>query len=231
MRSLSPLILAATLSLTQFLPAVAETLPVLTVTGTGSVETAPDMATVMLGVTTTGATAGAAMSANSDAFAAVIARLKAAGVEDRDIQTSNLSLNPNWVMNSEGTASEVQGYIATNMVTVRIRDLDNTSPVLDAAIADGANALNGLTFGLQNPRPQQDAARKLAVADAVAIATLLSDAAGTKLGPILSIQEGGNMSPMPAPMFRGMADAAPVPVEAGAVDVSASVTIVFQIGQ
>ena len=234
MRFLFPLILAATLSLvplTQALADVPGTLPAtLTVTGTGSVETVPDLATVSLGVNTIGDTASAAMAANNDALAAVIARLKTAGVEDRDIQTSNLSLNPNWVTSSLSNENEIKGYTATNMVTVRIRSLDNTGAVLDAAIADGANALNGLFFGLQNPRPHQDEARKLAVADAVAIATLLSQAAGTKLGPILSIHEGGAMEPMPGPMFRSMADAAAVPVEAGAVDVSASVTIVFQIG-
>lgn len=231
MRLISPLLLAATLSLVPLAAALAETGPTLTVTGTGSVETTPDLATVSLGLTTNGATAGAAMSANTDALTAVIARLKATGIEDRDIQTSNLSLNPNWVMNATGTASEIQGYVATNMVTVRIRDLDKTGAVLDAAITDGANSLNGLTFGLQDPRPQQDAARREAVADALAIATLLSQAAGTKLGPILSIQEGGALQPMPGPMYRSMADAAPVPVEAGSLDVSASVTLVFAIGE
>ena len=231
MRFVSPLILAAALSLVPLTRALAETVPTLTVTGTGTVESVPDLATVSLGVTTNGATAGAAMAANTEALATVIARLKAAGVEDRDIQTSNLSLNPNWVMNASGTASEVQGYVANNMVTVRIRALDKTGVVLDAAIADGANSLNGLSFGLQNPRPQQDEARKKAVADAIAIATLLAEASGTKLGPILSMQEGSTIEPIPGPMYRSMAEDAPVPVEAGAVDVTAAVTIVFHIIQ
>ena len=116
MRILSPLLLAATLSLAP-LTALAEA-ATLTVTGSATVETVPDLATLSLGVTTNGATAAAAMSANSDALASVIARLKAAGVADRDIQTSNLSLNPNWVTNSMGTASEIQGYVATNMLTI-----------------------------------------------------------------------------------------------------------------
>jgi len=231
MRLLSPLILATTLSLVPVTGVLAEVPATLTVTGTGMVETAPDLATVSLGVTTTQATAGAAMAANTKALAAVIARLKSAGIEDRDIQTSNLSLNPNWVTNPLGTASEVQGYIATNMVTVRIRSLDKTGSVLDAAVSDGANELNGLTFGLQDPRPLQDKARTMAVADAVAIATLLSQAAGTTLGPILSINEGGAFEPMPAPMFRSVMESAPVPVEGGAMNISATVTIVFQISQ
>ena len=229
MRILSSLLLAATLSLVPLTAALAQG-ATLTVTGTATVETVPDLATLSLGVTTMGDTAGGAMKANSDAVAAVIARLKAAGVEDRDIQTSNLSLNPNWVSNSMGTGSEVQGYTATNMVTIRVRAIANTGTVLDAAITDGANALNGLFFSLQDPRPAEDEARIKAVADARARATLLAEAAGTTLGPILSITEGGMASPMPGPMYR-MDTAAAVPVEVGSVGVTASVTLVFQIGE
>ena len=229
MRILSPLLLAATLSLAALTAAFAET-ATLTVTGMATVETAPDLATLSLGVTTSGATAAAAMSANSDAVASVIARLKSAGVADRDIQTSNLSLNPNWVTNATGTASEIQGYVATNLLTIRIRALATTGAVLDAAISDGANSLNGLVFGLQNPRPAEDEARRQAVADALARATLLAGAAGTKLGPILSITDGGAAPPVPGPMYRMAEDNAAVPVEAGSLGITASVTLVFQIG-
>ena len=230
MRILSPLLLATTLSLAPLTAAVAET-ATLTVTGMATVETVPDLATLSLGVTTMGPTAGAAMKANSDAVAAVIARLKTTGVADRDIQTSNLSLNPNWVPNASGTASEIQGYMATNMVTIRIRALDTTGAVLDAAIADGANSLNGLFFGLQEPRPAEDEARTLAVADALARAALLAGAAGTTLGPILSITDGGAAPPLPGPMYRMEDAAAAVPVEAGSLGITASVTMVFQIDE
>lgn len=230
MRILSPLLLAATLSLSPLTAALADTAS-LTVTGYATVEVVPDLATMSLGVTTNGATAGSAMSANSDAVAAVIARLKSAGVGERDIQTSNLSLNPNWVTNASGTASEIQGYVATNMVTIRVRALDQTGAVLDAAIADGANSLNGLYFSLQDQRPAEDEARKKAVVDALSRAKLLADAAGTKLGPIMTIIEGGAMSPMPGPMYRMADSASAVPVEAGSVGVTASVTLVFQIGE
>ncbi|MBC7478505.1 MAG: SIMPL domain-containing protein, partial [Pseudorhodobacter sp.] len=125
----------------------------LTVTGTASVAAAPDLATIQLGVTTNGATAGAAMTANSTALAAVLARLQAAGIEAKDYQTSSLSLNPNWVNNAAGTGSEINGYIATNLLTVKVRAVDQVGTVLDAVITDGANTLNSLTFGLQNPRP------------------------------------------------------------------------------
>jgi uncharacterized protein len=225
MRILSPLLLAASLGLG--FPALADVPATLTVSGSSTVAVVPDMATVSLGVTTIADSAAAAMKANSDSVAAVMERLKATGIEDRDIQTSNLSLNPNWVSNSSGTANEIQGYTATNMLTIRVRDLAKTGAVLDAAITDGANTLNGLTFGLQNPRPTEDEARKAAVTDAMARAKLLADAAGVKLGPILSMNEGGMSEPGPQPMYR--MDAAAVPVAGGEVDIAASVTVVFQI--
>ena len=227
------LLFAATLSLAPLtaLADMSATTGTLTVTGMATVETTPDLATLSLGVTTQGATAGAAMSANSAALAAVIARLKTAGIADRDIQTANLSLNPNWVTDGSGTASQIQGYTATNMLTIRIRALGTTGAVLDAAISDGANALNGLYFGLQNPRPAEDEARKQAVADAVARATLLAGAAGITLGPILAINDGGAAPPLPGPMFSMERDSAAVPVEAGSLGISASVTLVFQIGK
>ncbi len=229
MRILSPLLLAAFLALPLSGAALADAAPgTITVTGTATVNVVPDLATISLGVTTNGDTAAAAMAANSVALSAVMDRLKAAGIADRDMQTSNLSLNPNWVNNADGTAQEIKGYVATNMLSVQVRAMDTTGAVLDAAIADGANTLNGLTFGLQNQRPPEDTARKAAVADALARAKLLSEAAGAKLGAILSISENSGLQPGPQPLYR-LADAAAVPVAAGEVGVTASVTIVFQI--
>ena len=210
------------------LAAVAEGSGTLTVTGMATVNAVPDQATLSLGVTTTGETAAAAMAANNDAASAVIARLIAAKVADRDMQTTGLSLNPNWVMNADGTAQVIQGYIASSMLTVRIAALETAGSVLDAAVTDGANTLNGLTFGLANPRPIEDDARKAAVADALARAQVLAQAAGESLGPILSITEGGGgQQPMPM-LFKAATDSA-VPLAAGEVGVSAEVTIVWQL--
>lgn len=208
--------------------AFADASGTLTVTGTATVNAAPDQATLSLGVTTTGATAAAAMGANNDAASAVIARLIAAKVADRDMQTTGLSLNPNWVMNTAGTAQEIQGYTASSTLTVRIAALDAAGTILDAAITDGANTLNGLTFGLADPRPLEDDARKAAVADALARAQVLAQAAGETLGPIVSISEGGGgQQPMPM-LYKAAADSA-VPLAAGEVGVSAEVTIVWQL--
>ena len=209
------------------LPALAAT-GTLTVTGSATINVVPDLATITLGVTTTGDTAASAMAANNEAVSGVIAKLIAAHVADRDMQTSSLSINPNWVANANNTGQVIKGYIASNMLTVRIKALETTGAVLDAAITDGANTLNGLTFGLQDQRPTEDEARKAAVVDALARAKVLADAAGAKLGDIQSINEGGASQPGPMPMFKTM-DAASVPVAAGEIGISASVTIVWAL--
>jgi uncharacterized protein YggE len=124
----------------------------ITVTGDATVTAAPDLATVTLGVTTTDPLAAAAMKSNSAALATVMVRLQAAGIADRDLQTSNLQLNPNWINPENGGIATISGYTASNMLSVRVRDLAILGAVLDAAITDGANTLNGISFGQADPR-------------------------------------------------------------------------------
>lgn len=161
MRLLKTLLLSATLALPLAQPIWAGA-ALVTVTGEATVEAVPDMATISLGVTTMGDTAAAAMAANTTALTAVMARLKAAGIDDRDLQTSNLSLNPNWTSDGNN-GSKISGYMASNQLSVRVRALDSLGGVLDAVISDGANTLNGISFDVSSPRPAQDAARKAAV--------------------------------------------------------------------
>ncbi len=223
--------LALALALAATLPARAEPpVPQITVTGEGRVDRAPDLATISLGVTTQGATAAMAMAANSDGVAAVLANLAAAGVEPRDIQTSGLSLNPNWTGYDSGSTPKIDGYMATNMVTVRVRALDSLGAVLDAAVRDGANTLNGLTFGLADPDPAMDEARRKAVADAQRRAALLAEASGVALGRVLTISESSGVG-VPVPMYRMDAaqSAAPVPVAGGEVSLVANVTITWEL--
>ena len=147
--------LFATMALVTLPALAAETPPAtISVTGEGQVEAAPDMATVAVGVQTDADTAAAAMAENSAKLAAVIERLKAAGIEPRDIQTSGLSLAPRYDYGQQdGTPPRLVGYSASNMVTVRVRALDTVGGVLDGVVADGANTLNGLSFGLADDRP------------------------------------------------------------------------------
>lgn len=231
MRLIPALTLATALALPLAAPVPAQTAAqppasTITVTGTGTVQAAPDLATLMIGVTTQGDTAAAALGLNSDAVAAVIARLTESGVEARDMQTSNLSINPNWTSFDGSTAPTISGYVATNLLTVRVRDLGGLGAVLDAAVADGANTLNGLTFGLSQPEPALNEARKAAVADARAKAELLVAAAGLKLGRVVAITESGAWTD-PQPMFRDVA-AAP-PVVGGELAATANVTVQYEM--
>lgn len=230
MRSLSTLFictaLALPLALSTARPALAE--GTITVIGEASIPATPDMATVSLGVTTEGATAAEAMAANSKALAAVIDRLKSAGIAEQDLQTANLSLNPNWTGYDSGQTPTISNYIAMNMLNVRVRDLAVLGGVLDASIADGANTLNGITFELSSPRPVQDEARKAAVADAAAKAGLYATAAGVSLGKVISISEQQNYGG-PMPVFMEAKAASPVPVATGQIAMQTSVSVTYQI--
>ncbi len=194
----------------------------ITVTGEGQVDAAPDIATITLGVQVRGDTAAAALAANSERLGAVLARLKAGGIADRDLQTSGLGLGPSFDYSREGQPPRIVGYEATNMLTVRVRDLTRLGAVLDQAVGDGANTLNGLAFGLAEPQAAlQDARRK---------AEMMAAAAGVSLGAVLEMSEstGGG----PQPYFRGapMAmEAAAVPVAGGEVSLSVQVSITWEI--
>jgi uncharacterized protein len=230
MRVISALMMSAALALPVAAPVFAEDAmaPMITVTGEGVVEATPDVATLSIGVTTQGATAAEALTANSAAMDAVVARLTAAGIEGRDMQTSNLSLGPDYSRYDSSTGVPPSTYVASNMLTVRVRALDTLGKVLDAAVTDGANTLNGLTFGLADPAPVLNEARKEAVADARAKAELLAAAAGVKLGRVVSISEAA-VGAEPMPMFRADASAGKVPVQGGELGLSANVTIFYEI--
>ncbi len=234
MRSLAPqtarLSRALTLGMLLSMPLASLALAeggTITVTGEATVQATPDMATIMLGVTTDGETASAAMTANNTAVSAVIARLTEAGIESRDLQTSNLSLNPNWVGYDTGSMPTIAGYSAMNFLNVRVRDLEQLGSLLDASISDGANTLNGITFEVSTPRPVMDEARKMAVDDAKARAELLAMAAGMTLGAIQSISDVPGYSNA-TPMFRADAAASgAVPIASGQIGITASVTVTY----
>lgn len=211
-------------------PVLAEGRPVITANGEANISRAPDMATISIGVTTVAESAGDALKQNSADMEKVIARLKTSGVAEGDMQTSGLSVNPNWSNSySSSGAQKIDGFTAMNYLTVGIRDLDKLGDVLDAVVADGANTLNGVNFSLIDPRPALDEARKEAVADARARAELLAAASGVKLGDLVSITDGGGFAGGPAPMFK--ADAASVPVQRGEVSYQANVSITWKIAE
>ena len=202
----------------------------ITVMGSSEIDVAPDRATITAGVETQAPTAAEALAANSEAMAAVFAALDAAKVERRDMQTSQLSLNPVDEPYREGAEGppQVVAYQANNMVTVTVRDIATLGAMIDALAGAGANRLYGVSFDVSDPRPAVDAARREAVADARAKAELYAEAAGVVLGPVVTISENTGMgTPQP---FRAKAamDAAP-PVAEGTVTLSADVEVVFGI--
>lgn len=220
-------------------PVVAAGNTLLTVSASGRSARAPDLAVFTAGVASTGKTAGEALAANSADMNRVIAALKRAGIADRDIQTSNLNLNPVYEQHQpRSNQSVVQqqpkiiGYQVSNNVTVRQRNLEEFGRVIDTLVSAGANQVNGPDFQVDKPDPALDEARIEAVGKARARADLYARAAGLKVVRIVSISETGGYAP-PMPMYRvQMADeAAPAPVAAGEVALNANVTVQFELGR
>ncbi len=224
-------------------PTLSPGATLLTVSAEGRTLRQPDVAMFSAGVTTQGKTAGEALGANSAAMTRVIAALKAAGITDRDIQTSNLSLNPVYAQprrlpdgSVEQPEQRIVGYAVNNTVSVRQRKLADYGKVIDTLFSSGANQVNGPSFQLDDPEPAMDEARTDAVKRARARAELYARAAGMRIVRILSIAEGGGYSgPQPVIFARGGMAAPPAPppppVQAGEVQTSASVTVQFELSQ
>ncbi|WDR05173.1 SIMPL domain-containing protein [Devosia rhodophyticola] len=210
------------------------------INGHGEVSAAPDTAYVTSGVTTQGTTARDAFDQNTAAMAELIATLKDAGIQPRDIQTSGFSVNPNYVYSDQRTPSgynqppKISGYQVSNSVTVRVRALDTLGGVLDRAVTIGANTINGVTFAVADPSDLYKQARKQAFADALGNAELYATAANGTLGDIVTIEEVQNYAPPQPYMVKAMAEAAPradVPVEAGELTFSADVSVKWDLSQ
>ena len=239
---IASLALALPLSLAAAAPAMADGPTVapgdtlLSLSAEGKVSRAPDMATVSAGVTTTGRTAAAAMSANAAAMSRAISALKAAGLADRDVQTSAINLSPAFAQAAPNqpndAAPRITGYTASNNITVRARDLTRLGKLIDALIGAGANDINGPSFGVTDSDTAMDAAREDAMAKVRARAALYARTAGLKVLRILTISEdsGEVMRPMPMLMMAKLAmDSAPTPVAAGEIDLTARITVAFEL--
>lgn len=193
-------------------PAPAQTVPppAISVTGEASVSVPPDLALVDGGVTSEAKTAREASEANNAAMGKVLLALKAAGIEEKNVQTSRLSLQPQYAPNRTGP-SPVVGYRASNRVTIRVRDVTKVANVIDTLVGAGANEIGGINFMVSQASKLLDEARDKAVADARRKAEIYARAAGVALGAPLSISEDGNAPPMPyRKMSAGMVAAAPV---------------------
>ncbi|WP_245258565.1 SIMPL domain-containing protein [Methylopila sp. M107] len=178
--------------------------PSIVIVGEGVVSAPPDIALVTSGVVTRASTAGAALKANSAAMAKVLAAVKAAGVEDRDVGTSDLAVQPTY--ESPGTfssdrAAKLTGYEVRNMVSIRSRAIDKFGELIDSIVQSGANQVESLGFDVSDRNSRLDEARKSAVADARRKAELYAAASGAKLGALLSLDEAESGADGPSRQF------------------------------
>ncbi|QWG18653.1 SIMPL domain-containing protein [Bradyrhizobium sediminis] len=213
-------------------PALAETAPpAITVTGEATVSVPPDLAQVDGGVTSEAKTAREASEANNAAMSKVLLALKAANIQEKDIQTSRLSLQPQYAPNRAGP-SAVVGYRASNRVTIKVRDVSKVAGAIDTLVGAGANEIGGINFMVSQASKLLDEAREKAVADARRKAEIYARAAGVTLGAPLSISEEGNAPPVPyRRMAAGMVAATPVAQGEETLSVTVSVSWAIKAAQ
>ncbi len=212
-------------------PVAGNSTATVSVSGVGIVTTTPDTASVQLGVTVTQATLADAQSQASTQMQAVIDALTAAGVEEKDIQTSSYYVSVVQNYDSSGNPSEVTNFQVQNMVNVVVRDIDTVGPILDGAVEAGANTVYGVNFYLEDSSAASTQARALAVQDAQKRAEELAAAAGMTLGPVVSITEGYSSGPVYGKGGAGMAaeSAGPAPIQVGTTTIEVDVNVTYQL--
>ena len=230
------LLLAAFPAFAQTAPSHMSPLPpAFTLSGEGTASAKPDMAVLTSGVVTQAKTAREALDANTTAMTKLIDSFKSAGIEPRDLATSGFSVQPRYVyaQRNDGTqeAPRITGYEVRNTVTVKVRDLAKLGGVLDTAVTQGSNQIDGLAFDISNKAAVLDEARKEAFADARHKAEIYAAAAGVTLGRLRDLSEQGPGFPPPRPMMMRAeaAKSADVPIADGEQEVQVNVTATWEI--
>ena len=184
-------------------------------------------------MTISAATVESARSASASTLTAVLGKLKALGIEDRDLQTSIVAVNPQYDYSREGKPPRLAGYTITNLVAVTVRSIDRVGEAIDAALGAGATSVDRIAFRVDDPSSAEAAAREAAVADARSKAETLARAAGVSIAGVAAILEGGAAIPFPTPFPEmaklAVAQDAGTPVEPGMNEVAAAVTIAYRI--
>jgi uncharacterized protein YggE len=197
------------------------------VTGVGEIQVEPDSAVISLGVQTEASSAQAALNQNNTKMQALLETLEEADISSEDIQTQTLHLGPRFEFDND--TRTLVGYVATNIVEVRIDDLDMLGTLIDEAVNDGANTVENIRFEISNPENMTDQARQTAFQNARHKAEELADLSDASLGPILEIQE---TSSAPGPILRSAeitADAAAVPISPGSQTVSVEIQVTWTL--
>jgi uncharacterized protein YggE len=214
-------------------PALAQNPPpAISVSGEANVSVAPDLAQVEGGVTSEAKTAREASEANNAAMGKVLLALKGAGIDEKDYQTSRLSLQPQYApAGPNRNLPQITGYRASNRVIIKVRDITKVANVIDTLVGAGANEIGGINFIVTQASKTLDEARTKAVADARRKAEIYAKAAGVTLGEPLNITEEGTA---PQPVFRSkvaapMAGNAPAPVAPGEEMLSITVNVTWAI--
>ena len=209
------------------------------ISGTGSVSVAPDMAIVSLGVVREAKTAREALDANNDAMAAVLSAMESKGIEKKDLQTSGFNIQPRYFYpkrksNGEQPQPQITGYVVSNNLTVRVRELAKAGEILDLVVTLGVNSGGNIRFANNDPSAALKEARVKAVKDAVEKAQTLAIAAGVELGPIKNISENFNR-PRPVAIANARAlsvqEDAAVPIASGENSYEVNVQMSWEIMQ
>ena len=226
-----PLILAALAGTLIVSPAFAQVVPppTISVSGEGTVSVPPDMALIDGGVSSEAKTAREASEANNAAMGKVLLALKAGGLDEKDVQTARLSLQPQYAQQTKPGPNVVVGYRASNRVTIRLRDVTKVAATIDTLVSSGANEIGGINFMVEKASKLLDDARSEAIADARRKAEIYAKAAGVSLGMPVSISEDSGGGPQPM-AFRKMAGvAASAPVAQGEETLRVNVSVAWEI--
>ena len=205
----------------------------LDINATGEVTRVPDLAIISAGVVSRSATAVAALQDTANRMDKVLAALKRAGVQDRDIQTSSVNLNAEYRY-PENQAPQLVGYTASNNVTIRFRDIRSSGKIVDALVAQGANQISGPNLVVDKPEAALDEARAKAIAIGRARADLYARSLGMRVVRVVSINERGGYyappppAPPPPPMMARM-EAAPTSIQPGEQKLQVSLAMTFEL--
>lgn len=203
---------------------------IISLAATGSIKTAPDKVDLSTGVTSQAPSAKDALAKNSAAMSQLIDALKGEGLDPKDIQTTNFSVQPVYEERKEGRAPAIIAYQVMNSVRITVHDKAKLGVILDKVVTLGANDVGSIEFGISDPEALKDEARKQAVSQATANAKLYAEAVGGTLGKVLTIAEDEGMVvtryAAPAPVETA---AKAVPIESGTATVEVRVRMTFEL--
>jgi len=202
----------------------------LDISASGEVTRVPDLAIISAGVVTRSAGASGAIQQAAARMARVREALRQAGIADRDIQTSNISLNPEYIY-ANNQPPKLNGYTASNQVSVRFRDIASAGAILDALVKEGANQINGPNLTIDKPEAALDEARAKAVATGRARAELYARSLGMRIVRVVSISESGGYSPPPPMpvMMVERAQAADSKIDPGEQKLQVNLAMTFEL--